>query len=105
MGRKLPRQEWVESRHSPIYPTGVNDEPSVLAQLLALGARFAGRPALPNSQVYADLDISGGDFIEFVEEVERLYGVDLAWVSPRDPRAEAQDPTIQALAEYVMRNR
>lgn len=76
----------------------MNDEQSVLARLLDLGTRFAGRPALPNSQVYADLDINGGDFIEFVEEVERLYGVDLSWVSPRDPQAEAQDPTIQALA-------
>lgn len=83
----------------------VNDERSVLAQLLELGTRFAGRRALPTSQVYADLDINGGDFIEFVEEVERLYGIDLSWVSPRDPRAEAQDPTIQALAEYVMRSR
>ena len=83
----------------------MDDEPSVLKQLLALGTRFSGRPALPTSQVYADLGINGSDFIEFVEEVERLYEVDLSWVSPRDPRAEAQDPTIQALAEYVMRNR
>jgi hypothetical protein len=83
----------------------VNDEPPILAQLLELGTRFAGRRALPNSRVYADLDINGGDFIEFVEEVERPYGVDVSWVSPRDPRAEAQDPTIQALAEYVMRHR
>jgi hypothetical protein len=58
----------------------VNDEPSVLAQLLELGTRFAGRRALPNSRVYADLDINGGDFIEFMEDVERLYGVDLSWV-------------------------
>jgi hypothetical protein len=83
----------------------VNDEPSVLAQILELGTRSAGRPAFPNSRVYADLDINGSDFIEFVEEVERLYGVDLSWVSPRNTRVEAQDPTIQALAEYVLRQR
>ena len=33
----------------------MNDEPPVLAQLLELGTRFAGRRALPNSRVYKDL--------------------------------------------------
>jgi hypothetical protein len=62
----------------------VNGLPSeVLAHLLELASRFAAPQAQPNSRVYADLDINGGDFVELVEEVERLYCVDLSWVSPR----------------------
>ena len=81
------------------------DRPTVVRELLDLAAHYGARHAQPESQVYADLGINGSDFIEFVEEVERRYGVDLSWVSSRDPRAEAQDPTINALAEDVLRHR
>jgi hypothetical protein len=76
---------------------------SVLAHLLQLAERYSGRQARPENRIYADLDINGGDFIEFVVAVERHYGVDLSWVSPRQPEAEAQDPTVEAIARDVLR--
>ena len=83
----------------------MTDQSTVLGELLELATYFSTRQAQPESRVYADLNINGGDFIEFVEEVERRYSVDLAWVSPRDPRLEAKDPTIKALADDVLRQR
>ena len=73
----------------------------VLADLLNLARTFAGRQAQPEDRIYADLDINGSDFIEFVATVERRYEVDLAWVSPRDSKEQATDPTIGALAENI----
>jgi hypothetical protein len=81
----------------------VNKQATVLGELLELATYYAARQAQPKERVYADLDINGGDFIEFVVEVERRYRVDLSWVSPRQPGAEAQDPTIEALAQDVVR--
>jgi len=77
----------------------------VLAQLLALASRYAGRQAQPDSRIYGDLDINGSDFLEFVQEVERQFNVDLDWVSPRQPGGEAQDTTLGALASDVLRQR
>jgi hypothetical protein len=78
---------------------------ALLAQLLELASRYAGRPALASERIYADLNINGSDFIEFVEEVETHYGVDLGWVSPRQRGVKAQDPTIEALANDVLLQR
>lgn len=72
-----------------------------LKRLLELASRFSGRQALPNSRVYADLDINGSDFIEFIAEIERDYEVDLDWVSPRDQSKLAYDPTIGEIAAFV----
>jgi hypothetical protein len=76
---------------------------AVLTHLLQRAERYSGRQAQPDNRIYGDLDINGGDFIEFVVEVERHYGVDLSWVSPRPPGAEAQDPTIESLTRDVLR--
>ena len=76
----------------------------VLNELVTLAAYYAARQPDANSRLHADLGVSGGDFIEFVQEVER-HDVDLSWVSPRDTRAEAQDPTLSALADDVVRQR
>lgn len=75
---------------------------AVLFELLQLASDFAAMQAHPNSRIYADLGINGGDFLELVETVERRYGVDLDWVSPRDLSAEAQDPTLESLAENIV---
>ena len=83
----------------------MNSEEAVLVKLLELAEEFSGQRASAEDRIYADLDINGSDFIEFVEAVERLYGVDLSRISPSDPRAEAEDPTVQALAEYVVAQR
>lgn len=84
----------------------MTDQPTaVLVHLLGLAERYSGRPAQPDDCINRDLDINGGDFIEFVEEIEGYYGVDLSWVSPRRPGTEAQDPTIGALANDVVRQR
>jgi hypothetical protein len=77
----------------------------VLAQLLALASRYAGRKAQSDSLIYGDLDINGSDFVEFVQEVERQFNVDLDWVSPRQSGVAAQDTTIGALANDVLRQR
>ena len=82
----------MTEQHSPVLP-----------HLMAMAQRFSGRSPLPSDRIYADLNINGGDFLEFVVEVERHFGVDLSWVSPRQGSGEAQDPTIQALAEDVIR--
>ena len=83
----------------------MSEQAAVLRELLELATHYGGRHPQPESRLYADLDINGGDFLEFVVDVERRYSVDLSWVSPRDPQAEAQDPTLQSLAENVMRQR
>ena len=76
---------------------------SILTYLLQLARTYSGRDAQPGDRIYRDLDINGGDFLEFVVAVELHFGVDLSWVSPHDPKAEAQDPTIEALANDVFR--
>ena len=76
---------------------------AVLAHLLSRASYFSGREARPESLIYGDLDINGSDFIEFVEDVERQYGTDLSWMSPRDPREPAQDATVEDVARYVTR--
>jgi hypothetical protein len=81
----------------------MSDEEGLLNELLELAAKYGARHPQPESRIYTDLDINGGDFIEFVEDVERRYDVDLSWVSPHDHLAEAQDPTIRALTQDVMR--
>ncbi len=82
------------------------DQPNtVLVHLLGLAERYSGCSAQPDDCVYRDLDINGSDFIEFVEEIEGHYGVDLSCVSPRQSGVEAQDPTIGALATEVLRQR
>ena len=81
----------------------MNERSPILEELIALATHYAARPAAPDDRIYADLDINGGDFIEFVEEVERRYAVDLSSVSPRSHEAEAQDPTIKTFAEAVQR--
>ncbi len=78
---------------------------SILSDLTALATRFAGRKALAEDRIFADLDINGGDFIEFVEEVEHRYEVDLSWISPLHEGAEARDPTLMTLAAAVQRQR
>jgi hypothetical protein len=83
----------------------VSDRSVVLSELLELATYYSGWQAQPEYQLYADLNINGGDFLEFVVEVERRYKVDLSWVSPRDPRAGPQDPTLKALADDVARQR
>lgn len=81
----------------------MNDQrPAVRAQLIEWASLFGGRPAKPESRLYADLGINGSDFIEFIEKVERAYRVDLFWISPRGRRAEAQDATIGSIVEYVV---
>ena len=77
----------------------------ILAELLELASRYAAQQARPDDRVHCDLNINGGDFLEFVVDVEGRYGVDLSWVSPHDPRAEASDPTIQSLANDVVAQR
>ena len=81
------------------------DHQTVLANLLDLATQFSGRDVLPTSLIYQDLDINGSDFIEFVEEIERTYDLDLSWISPCDPRASAQDVTVEAIAFYVVKQR
>lgn len=83
----------------------MNEQATVLGELVKLAAQYGGRHPHPESRLYADLDINGGDFLEFVVEVERRYGVDLSWVAPSDPGKEAQDPTLQSLADDVVRQR
>jgi hypothetical protein len=83
----------------------VTDPKSVLNELIELATYYAGRPAEPESRPYEDLDINGGDFIEFVEEAERRYCVDLSWVSPTEATAKAQDPTLKELSNDVVRQR
>ena len=78
-----------------------NQPKPVLARLLNLAAQYSGRQAQPGNRAYQDLGLNGGDFIEFVGEVEREFGVDLAWVSPRQAGAKAQDPTLESIAEYI----
>jgi hypothetical protein len=93
----------VESGRSRNYVHKVTVRPRALEELTALATRYSGRTAHPEDRIYADLDINGSDFIEFVEEIERRFGVDLSWVSPRGGKVEAQDPTIETLAEVVRR--
>lgn len=93
------------SEHSATYTFNVNDQATVLSELLALATYYGARQAQPESRLYADLDINGGGFLEFVVEVERRYSVDLSWVCPKDPRMEPQDPTLRSLAEDVLRQR
>lgn len=45
----------------------------VVARLLEMATHFSGRSADPNDRIYEDLDINGGDFIEFVVAVERCF--------------------------------
>jgi hypothetical protein len=95
----------VKSGHYLNYTLPVSERATVLGELLELVTHYGGQHPRPASRLYADLGINGGDFLEFVVEVERRYGVDLSWVSPRDPRAEAHDPTLQSLADDVVRQR
>jgi hypothetical protein len=76
---------------------------AVLAHLMKLATRYSGRQAQPGDRIYGDLNINGGDFMEFVVEIERHYGVDLSSVSPTQSGAKAQDPTIEDLAKDVHR--
>ena len=79
---------------------------AVLDQLVVIASRYSGRAAQPNSRIYGDLDINGGDFIQFVEEVERRYDVDLSWVSPpRGSGASAEDATVEAIASNIIQQR
>jgi hypothetical protein len=73
----------------------------ILERLLELASRFSGSQACANSRVYADLDINGSDFIEFIAKIERDYEVNLDWVSPRDRSKLAYDPTIGEIAAFV----
>ena len=77
----------------------------VLEDLLELASQFSGRQALPASRLYADLDINGSDFIEFVVAVERRFAVDLSWVSPRAAGEKTEDATIEAIANFVLLQR
>jgi hypothetical protein len=81
----------------------IDSPTAVLSHVLQLATRYSGRQAQPDNRIYRDLDINGGDFIEFVAAIERHYGVNLSRVSPRHPGADAQDPTIDALAREVLR--
>jgi hypothetical protein len=83
----------------------MDEQATVLRELVKLATYYAGRHPQPESRLYADLDINGGDFLEFIVEVERRYGVVLSWAAPNDLRAEAQDPTLQSLADDVARQR
>ena len=75
----------------------------MVAHLLKVAAQYSGHQPRPDSRIYSDLDINGSDFIEFVEEVERHYGIYLSVVSSQLAGAEAQDPTIEFLAQEVVR--
>ena len=95
----------MEGGHYATYTFRVTDRSTILSELQGLATYYSGRQAYPESRLYADLDINGGDFLEFVVEVERRYEVDLSWVSPRDPRAEPHDPSLLSLADDVVRQR
>jgi hypothetical protein len=73
----------------------------ILSELMSLAGYYSAREAKPDNRLYADLDINGSDFIEFVQDIERRYDVDLGWVSPRDLSASAYDPTIKEISENV----
>jgi len=74
---------------------------SVAEQILEMGSRFAARPAKPSSRIYADLGINGSDIIEFVEAIEKRYGVDLQWISPRNPLGQFYDASLVEIAEFI----
>ena len=95
----------MERGHCSTYSLTVSEHATVLSELLALAIYYGGRHPKPESRLYADLDINGGDFLEFVVEVERRYDVDLSWVAPSIPGVEPHDPTLQSLADDVVRQR
>jgi hypothetical protein len=73
-----------------------------VARLLEMATHFSGRSADPNDRIYEDLDINGGDFIEFVVAVERCFLTELNWVSPPLENGGAfYDPTVSQLANFI----
>jgi len=73
--------------------------------ILGIAKSFSGRDADLDDRIYQDLGIGRGDFIEFVVALERRFDVDLDWVSPRDQRTAAQDPTLAQLIDDIARQR
>jgi hypothetical protein len=77
----------------------------VLVSLARMARTFSGASVVrPESRLHADLGLGGGDFIEFIEEVERAYGVSLEEVSPHG-HGVAADVTVAEVAEVILRKR
>ncbi|HKT14653.1 MAG TPA: hypothetical protein VJR87_04525 [Allosphingosinicella sp.] len=73
----------------------------ITAVILGVATDFAARAAKPSDRIYADLNINGYDVIDFVETLEKRYGVDLDWVSPHDANAQFYDASLLEIAEYI----
>ena len=73
-----------------------------LDHLLARATYFSGKTAAPESRFYADLGINGWDFIEFCEDVERTFRIDLRPFF-EDGTGDFRDATVAELTAYVAR--
>lgn len=74
----------------------------VLADLVERATRYSGRPALADKTIYCDLGIDREDFVEFCEELEVDYELDLRLLF--ETNGEFRDATVGELAEHISRN-
>jgi acyl carrier protein len=79
------------------------DPPDVLSCLRELAEQFSGRRNIREEDlIFSDLGINGQDFIDFVEEVERQFGVDLNDVSPRGAGGSGKDVSLSGLCSLIV---
>jgi hypothetical protein len=78
----------------------------VLADLTTIAKHFSGQQQINEEKyIYKDLDINGQDFIDFIEEVERRFGVDLETICPRARGKSGIDVTLTALTASILEQR
>ena len=87
--------------------------PSIIDTLVEIAERYSGRSVSSADKVGRDLGIDREDAIEFYEEVERLFRVDLRRVTEstilrpkiffwrRKSKVMGLDPTILTIATYI----
>jgi hypothetical protein len=81
------------------------DRQSLLTILITIAAKFSGAKRIDADCLLHDgLGLGGSDFIEFVEEIEREFSVDLESVSPRHA-GMATDVSIGTLADIILEQR
>ena len=75
----------------------------ILTDITARVKRYAGRAPSLTDKIGRDLRIDRGDFVEFCDEMEAAYGVDLRPLF--EPTGTFKDATVAELAAYVSSQR
>ena len=76
---------------------------AIFSRVAQLAQRFSGHDRVePGSKIHADLGLDGGDFIEFVGQLEKAYEMPLEELSPHEKRL-APDVTIDTIVDTICR--